>query len=235
MFKILALNALILAYTQSVLYLDGIKLTDMQATLQGLLLATCFLFISRSKPLKTLSTQRPLPNIFNSYTILTVLLQFAVHFICLIFLVQQAKLRLPMDESDESDENVTSTVKLSTDEGEEEPFVPNIVNSTVYIISMALQIATFAINYRGHPFMEGLTQNKALLYSMVGSAGTVLALTLGLLPDLAAQFEIIDFEEDFRMILLQILFADFFCSLLVDRLCLWIFGEGNLPRALVKS
>nr|CAI5866507.1 unnamed protein product [Callosobruchus analis] len=224
MFKILALNALIAAYTQSVLYLDGIKLRDLQATLQGLLLAACFLFISRSKPLKVLSKQRPLPNIFNLYTIMTVILQFTVHFVCLIFLVQQAKLRAP-PEAHEMNSSLSS--EELTDEEKEKLFKPNIINSTVYIISMALQIATFAINYRGNPYMESLKQNKALLYSILGSAGVVLALALGIVPELSEQFEIIDFPPDFRVTLLQVLFADFFFSFLVDRVCLWLCGEGR--------
>lgn len=48
-----------------------------------------------------------------------------------------------------TDTDVTQTVSTpSSDNDEDKPFEANLINSTVYIVAMALQISTFAINYR---------------------------------------------------------------------------------------
>lgn len=228
MFKILALNALISAYCQSVLYIDGVKNSDTQLTLHGLLTAACFLFITRSKPLKVLSKQAPLPNIFNLYSVTTILGQFAVHFTALVYLVHEAGLRSPPKEG---------KVKLNLDLGpdEKDEFVPNIVNSTVYIISVAMQIATVAVNYKGHPFMESMRENRLLSYAIFTSSTIVLCLALGIVPDLLATFEVIDFEPDFRKILVGVLVADMLLAYLVDRVCSFLFGEMRKKTDIIAA
>ena len=40
------------------------------------------------------------------------------------------------------------TITSTDGEDEEAPFEANLINSTVYIVSMTLQVSTFAVNYR---------------------------------------------------------------------------------------
>lgn len=216
MFKILALNALILAYSQSVLYLDGVKFSDSQQTIQGLLLAGCFLFNSKSKPLRTLSKERPLPNIFNIYTILTVMGQFAVHFSSLVYLVRDARFRSGYDEYRKVDL--------------EAKFEPTLLNSTVYIISMTLQVSTFFVNYTGEPFMEGLKDNKPLLYSLLVSGSTVLLLASGVFPQMLEMFQLVELPSDFCHTLVVVILIDIIGSWLVDKVCHYFFGKGKVRK-----
>ncbi|EDW03798.1 endoplasmic reticulum transmembrane helix translocase [Drosophila grimshawi] len=218
MFKILALNALIQAYCQSVLYIDGVKFSDTQATMQGIFIAACFLFITRSKPLKTLSKVAPLPNIFNLYTISTILTQFAVHFGALYYLTSEATALAPPR---------VGKVKLYIDMDAEEKtkYDPNIVSSTVYIICVSLQVATIAVNYKGHPFMESLRANRMLMCAIGASAALVLFLTTGIVPGLTQFFEIVDFPANFRQTLLIVLVVDIVGAFALDRICSFLFGE----------
>ncbi|KAJ0083332.1 hypothetical protein Patl1_30046 [Pistacia atlantica] len=82
MFKILGLNCLATAYVLSVMYLDGVKLGDVQATISGVF--------------------------------------------------TEAEKYMP-DECIEPDSD----------------FHPNLVNTVSYMVSMMLQVATFAVNYMG--------------------------------------------------------------------------------------
>lgn len=86
--------------------------------------------------MKILAKERPLPNIFNVYTILTVLGQFAVHFTSLVYLKTEAQILMPKNTTD------GGYIDLEAD------FKPNILNSTVYLISIAMQVTTFAVNYK---------------------------------------------------------------------------------------
>ena len=64
MYKILALNCLITAYSLSVQYLDGIKFGDYQVTITGMLMSVCFLCISRAK-VSQVSNHPPVPWLIN--------------------------------------------------------------------------------------------------------------------------------------------------------------------------
>lgn len=215
MFKILALNCLITANSLSVLYLDGVKMGDMQVTITGMLIAMCFLFISQSKPIEQLSAERPPPNIFNFYMITTVLGQFAVHLSSLIYVIIMAK-----EYSDPDNKQIP-----------DEEFKPNLLNTCVFLISSSTQVATFAINHRGRPFMQSLSENKPLRNSLMATGGFTLACAAELFPDWNEFLELVPLPTpEFRYTMVLILVLDYVLCDRIEALAMWLFLDRNPKR-----
>ena len=51
---------------------------------------------------------------------------------------------------------------------------------------------------QGRPYMESLRENTVLLYSLMGAGGLVMSLAMGVVPEFAQQFEIVDFPAEVR-------------------------------------
>ncbi|KAM0688430.1 hypothetical protein COBT_000313, partial [Conglomerata obtusa] len=87
MYKILALNSLISAYSLSVLDCIGVRYGDVQMTISGILIAFSFMFLTKSKTLKEISKKRPVDNIFNKYVIFSIVLQTVIHILSFVVIL----------------------------------------------------------------------------------------------------------------------------------------------------
>ncbi|KAG1795219.1 hypothetical protein EV424DRAFT_1475431 [Suillus variegatus] len=174
MYKILALNCLITAYSLSVQYLDGIKFGDYQVTVSGMLMSVCFLCISRAKLVEKLSRERPLGNIFNLYVLLSVLLQFALHIISLIYITNLSHFHEP-----------AGVIDL------EAKFEPSLLNTAIYLLGLSQQVSTFTINFQGRPFREGICENSSLYWGLVGASAVAFSGATDFMPELNRWLQIV--------------------------------------------
>ncbi|XP_042508532.1 probable manganese-transporting ATPase PDR2 [Macadamia integrifolia] len=211
MFKILGLNCLATAYVLSVMYLDGVKLGDMQATISGIFTAAFFLFISHARPLPTLSAARPHPNIFCAYVFLSLLGQFAVHLLFLISAVNEASKFMP-EECIEPDSD----------------FHPNLVNTVSYMVNMMIQVATFAVNYMGHPFNQSIPENKPFMYALLAAAGFFTVITSDMFRNLNDWLKLVPLPKELQGKLIIWALLMFSTCYTWERLLRWAF-PGRMP------
>jgi cation-transporting ATPase 13A1 len=146
MYRILAVNCLIYAYTLSVLYMDGIKLGDTQSMVQGLVISVFFYFLSTAEPLNKLSRHRPPNSIFQPAIMLSIFLQFLTHLAALILVVNMAQPFLIRGEDWVPDKE----------------FKPDVLNTSVYLLNFWINVVNFLVNYQGEPFMVPLRENRKL-------------------------------------------------------------------------
>ena len=146
MFKILSLNCLVSAYALSVLHLRGVRMSDTQATVSGLITAALFLFLSFSRPLHKLAPRRPPASALAPAVLLSIGFQFAIH---LRTIVQGFQLG-------EAASRATAAAPLEADA----EFEPSLINSVLFLLSSGMLLTTFAVNYTGRPHMVPLTSNR---------------------------------------------------------------------------
>ncbi|KAI3669992.1 hypothetical protein L6452_41545 [Arctium lappa] len=211
MFKILGLNCLATAYVLSVMYLDGVKLGDVQATISGIFTAAFFLFISHARPMPTLSAERPHPNVFCFYVFLSLLGQFTLHILFLVSSVKAAEKHMP-DECIEPDSE----------------FESNLVNTVSYMVSMMIQVATFAVNYMGHPFNQSISENKPFKIALFGAVVFFTVITSDLFRDLNDWLKLVPLPRELRDKLLIWAALMFVGCYTWERFLRWAF-PGKMP------
>ncbi|TPX07963.1 uncharacterized protein E0L32_010294 [Thyridium curvatum] len=217
MYKILALNCLISAYSLSVLYLEGIKFGDGQYTISGMLMSVCFLSISRARSVEGLSKERPQPNIFNFYIIGSILGQFAVHISTLIYIARYCDQLEPR----------SGMVDLEAE------FKPSLLNSGVYLLQLIQQISTFAVNYQGRPFRESLSENRGMYWGILGVTGIAFACSTELIPELNEQMKLVPFKPEFKTTMTAVMVIDYASCYVIEVVLKRLFSDFR-PRDIAE-
>ena len=176
MYRILALNCLFSAYNLSVMYLDGIKFGDTQATVSAFAVSGIFFFVSRSQPLNKLSKFHPPSSVFEGHIIVSVFSQFVVQLLGLVSVNYVCKLYsndiLPVDQE----------------------FKPCLLNSCLFLYTSWIGFVNFLVNYQGEPFMKPIEDNTGLLKCLKVFMGLTLTTLMELTP-FGEMIEIVPFPN----------------------------------------
>ncbi|WFD34219.1 putative cation-transporting ATPase 1 [Malassezia cuniculi] len=191
MYKILALNCLIQAYSLSVLYLDGIKFYDYQLTVTGILVSVCFYCISRGQPIEKLSRERPVSNIVNVYVFGSILSQTALH-IATMYYIQRKTIEIePLGEIDL-----------------EAKFTPNLLNTGVFLLSLSQTVSTFSVNYIGRPWRESIPENKSLYWGLLTATAIAYLGVAQIEPQLNSWLKLVHLDSAYQYRLAATMIVD---------------------------
>ncbi|KAJ7853494.1 hypothetical protein B0H14DRAFT_2758132 [Mycena olivaceomarginata] len=205
MYKILALNCLITAYS-----------LNYQYTITGVMMSVCFLCISRAKPVEKLSRERPLGNIFNLYVFLSIVLQFALHIVTLVYMTNLAHFTEPRE----------GPIDL------EAKFEPSLLNTAIYLLGLSQQVSTFTINFQGRPFREGIRENQYLYYGLVGASAVAFCGATDFMPELNRWLQIVEMTGSFKFRLTTSMIVDFAGCWIIEKTCKHLFAELE-PKPMV--
>ena len=135
--------------------------------------------------------------------------QFAIHIVTLIYLsnyVERTEPRKP-------------DVDLEGD------FEPSLLNSAVYLLQLIQQISTFAINYQGRPFREGIRENRSMYWGLVGVSLIAFSCSTEFIPEINEKLKLVPFSTDFKITMTAVMIIDYVGCYIVEKVLKAAFSD----------
>lgn len=241
--QIMMLESTITAFVYSALSLEGARSSERQMIASSWLLMIAQLAFSYATPIEKMHPERPLRSLFHPAIGFSMLGQAAIHLFAMYTAVQMARdvmgpaklqevlefhrrerLREQQqalsDKAMEEGDYMASMMALWTT-----PFMPNLLNTSVFLVETSQCIAVLLVNYKGRPFMKGMLENHPLFLSVFACVAMCVCCAWGVFPELNTLIHLEPFPDDaFRFKVIGLVLASLFGTFLWDRLCTYIWA-----------
>jgi cation-transporting ATPase 13A1 len=206
---------------------------------------------------------RPLRSLFHPAVFVSMLGQAAIHLFCMVMAVRMARSAMEPDSIERQEgwdgpslkdvsefwriEKLKRRGYVEKDPIEDEdwsasmmemwfqPFKPNLMNTVVFLVETAQTVAILFVNYKGQPWMKGVTENRALFLSVFVMSGSIAAAAWELSPEINELIHLSPFPNDrFRWSVMGLVFLTLVGTLVWDRICVAIFAP-QIFKAIVDS
>lgn len=246
--QIMMLQSIVSAYTISALSLEGARSSERQMMASGWLIMIASLAFSYSTPIEKMHPQRPLKSLFHPAIFISMLGQAAIHLGCMIYSVSlateimgPAKLREVLEFHKKN-----RAGELEIDDEEDPwaqfnmiwsaPFLPNLMNTVIFLVETSQIIAILLVNYKGRPWMLGVTENHALALSLFVTIGGLVTCAWGVSPELNRLIHLEEFPDDnFRYQVIALVGISLAGTFLWDRLITMIFSPKIFKAMLDEA
>jgi len=212
--------------------IDGVRFGETQMIATGLLFSVAGIAFTYARPVQELAAVHPLGSIFHPAVALSTVGQLAIHLGTMVLAVRMARAATTGEESVTSpyEPEWLKMVLAASASPASKKFKPALLNTVVFLVETAQQVAVMAVNYKGRPFMLAATENSAMLWSLLLCGIGLFAAATERWPSLNGALRLVGLPDDaFRVQLLVLLTVSIFGSLLWDRLVVAVYA----PRLML--
>ena len=241
--QIMMLESIISAYTLSALSLHNARSSERQMMASSWLIMIAAVSFSYASPLDQMHPLRPLRSLFHPAIIFSILGQAAIHITCMTLAVRWSTDVMGPDKLKEVTEFFkkvkTNEIDKYSQCGEDDmvcqmqaywsaPFLPNLLNTVVFLVQTAMMISVFFTNYKGRPWMKGMLENHFLFLSVFLCVGGVVAASWEFFPQLNEMIQLTPFPDDaFRYQVIALVMSTIAGTFLWDRICVLVFSPSH--------